>query len=1057
MAHVKVTRRSMSLKQWAKLQFERIEPLIVTHREPTSGWQMRLGQYLPDGYVWDHDFRPLAEGERWGRPDGTAQLKATLHLPPALAGHRVWLEFMTGAEVIVTCNGEILDGIDPNRTRILLASDAAPDAAYELLFDAYTRSVPDDMRNVRTRMLRGCVQRFRPPDLLLLDDVAEALKLDLAVLYRMAFGAAIDEEIRERFVHRTEALLALFPPYDCEPAQLRQAVPLLREFLTTEVFDKPSPYGHRGKLACVAHSHLDIAYHWKAAQTVQKNARTCLIQLRLMDRYPAFMYAHSQAWTYETLEQHYPQLFAEVKERIAEGRWEIAGGLYVEPDCNIPSAESLIRQVVYGKRYFLEAFGKEVDNCWLPDVFGNSAILPQILKLGGIDYFVSNKMSTWNDTNLFPHNNFIWRGVDGTDICACVPPVHFITWHDPNQIVESWDAFLDKETCDESLHMYGYGDGGSGVTDEMLEHYKRVVKLPGLPKLRLTTGREYLHSVFANTEGKLAVWDGELYLEMHRGTFTSKGDLKRRNRLGEHRIREVETLWLLANQRGVPYPASRLRDAWKLLLLNQFHDIIPGSHTTPVYHETLQAYAAMDEQLDTLHEQALDAVAPRASDTALCAVFNPFAHPRSTVVVADTEAAECPEGAVLQRGDRSLCPLQRQAVPGGGERLAAYIPDLAPLTAEPFELVPAAPESVDTPARAVASAADTGLLENAFFRLRFDAQQRLVEVLDKRRRRQVVPAGAVANEWQMFEDKPGSYNAWDILRNYRDHPIDLPAWGSAEVVEYGPVSIALRLTRAFGASRAEQVVRLYADVPRIDFETWIDWQETEKLLKVAFPVTVKSRIYTTDTSAGGLERDNHQNTPWQEARFEVCHHKWVDLSEGLFGVSLLNDCKYGCDVRGNTLRLSLLKAPIRPDSLSDKGEHRFTYSLFTHDGDWRRGGAVEAAFDLNCSPTLLPGRCPAPAMASASPLLTLESPAVKLLALKGDEDGSGDVVVRLVELYGAHVNTGMRCSCPIQQAWECDLLERKQAVLKPSDGGVELQFRPYQIRTIRLQLDSRQP
>ena len=354
-----------------------------------------------------------------------------------------------------------------------------------------------------------------------------------------------------------------------------------------------------GDVALVGHSHLDIAYYWRRIHAVHKNAKTILIQLRLMDQYPEFKYTHTQANTYETLEKYYPELFAELKEKIAAGQFEPVGAMYVEPDCNIPSAESLIRQCLYGQMYFRKAFGRTIDNAWLPDVFGNSWILPQILKKSGVDYFVSNKMSTWNDTNRFPHNNFIWKGIDGSSVYACVPPTHFITWNMPSQIQENWEAYQDKETGGQTLNMYGYGDGGSGCTEEMLEMIRRFDKVSVMPKIEVTGGDAFLHKNLKDNTN-LATWDGELYLEMHRGTFTTKSNLKKANRTLEFKLRETELRAALASLTGTSYPSEELTECYKKFLLNQFHDILPGSHIHPVYEDAMNDYRSVSERLDAM-------------------------------------------------------------------------------------------------------------------------------------------------------------------------------------------------------------------------------------------------------------------------------------------------------------------------------------------------------------------------------------------------------------------------------------------------------------------------
>jgi len=1081
MAHEKVERRSMSLEHWARLMFEQVEALIVDAAAPTGRWRVRVGQYAPEGYTWDGPAQPIADGEPWGRPDGTAVFEGTAVIPKRMAGRKVWLQMAIAAETIVYVNGRLCDGLDPNRSRVLVKGRARGGERLKLRMEAYVRSKPDDDRDPRIKAIRGCVQRFRQPELVVVNEEHLAARHDLHVLYAAAFGKALDDDVRERLLRDVREVLKLMPPFESGREALAASLPRVRRYLREHVFTGGAgPFGHTGRLACVAHSHLDIAYHWRVRQSVQKNARTCLIQLRLMERYPEFKYSHSQAWTYETLEKFYPELFRQVRRRVAEGRWEIVGGLYVEPDCNLPSAESLARQILYAKRYFLGKFGVEVDNVWLPDVFGNSAIMPQILRAGGIGYFVSNKMSTWNDTNMFPHNQFVWRGLDGTEVFACVPPLHFITWMEPDQVLEGWQRFLDKDVSDESLHMYGYGDGGSGANDEMLELYERLKVLPGLPALRLTTGREYLHSAFDGKKG-LAVWDGELYLEMHRGTFTTKGALKRENRRGEFLALETEALATCAALAGGKYPRAELEEAWKLLLLNQFHDILPGSHTAAVFADAMEDYAAMREKFDACRRAALDRLAPPAARDALC-VFNPFGFARDGLAVVEAADADSTLAAVDEDGTRRAA--EWQAVAGGGRRLVVETGPVAPLAFKNLTLVPAqaakrrgaseaprpgaanapAPELVAVPRR----------LENRFFRLEFDRAGRLVRLFDKRAGREAFAPGEVGNAWQLFEDRPGTYNAWDILERYEDHPIAIGEWASVEPAGQGPVSASLRLRRRFGASSAEQIIRLFAAVPRIDFETFVDWHEDERLLKVAFPLAVRSRHYTTDTSAGGLERPSHRNTTWEQARFEVCCHKWVHVGEGLFGVGLMNDSKYGCDVKGGTVRLSLLRAPIRPDRESDRGEHRFTYSLWTDGGDWRRGGLVEAAYDLNWPMRALRGRAAVPQDSRSGKerrvgaphprgsggkmppagethrgMMEISTPALHVQSLKMDEDGKGDVVLRLIELYGSHGTATVRPNFAFKSAAFCDLLERPTAAARASSGAVKVAYRPYQLFTLR--------
>ncbi|MFD1177619.1 alpha-mannosidase [Paenibacillus puldeungensis] len=1035
MAHIAVERRSVSMQKWSKLVFEQVDQRIFSEIHPLDNWQVRNGQYEPDAYVWEDDFHPIQDGDKWGGPDVTCMFQCDFTIPEELDGKKVYLYMYTATEVIITDNGRYVDGLDPNRSWCAFLDAAKAGEQHHMILECYTRSKPDDDRGT-ARNLKGCIQTFKRPCLVVIDEEMLGLKYDLDMLYQSAYANYMEEGAKVFYTSHVEKILKLFPFFETEDNEaFRQAAPAIREYIRTQVFEQSSRFGKNGKLACVAHSHLDLAYHWTMGQTIQKNARTVLIQLRLMDRYPEFKYSHTQAWVYEMLQKYYPPLFEEVKQRVAEGRWEIVGAMYVEPDCNLVSAESLARQIMYGKSYFLKEFGVDVDIAWLPDVFGNSPIMPQILKQGGVNYFVSNKMSTWNDTNLFPHNNFLWRGLDGTTVNACVPPVHFNSWMDPNQLIGSWEAFQDKSYCDESLQMFGYGDGGSGITNEMMEYYYREQQMGGIPQMRLTTGKDYLHTVFTDTT-EFPVWDGDLYLEMHRGTFTTKGELKRYNRKGEYLAQQTEATAaiaaLLTDQ--IVVPQEDLSIPWKKLLFNQFHDILPGSHTAPVGIDAIRTYKEMNAEFYDLNAKALNAMTEQESNSFVA--VNAFSDTQ-TVSFFD-KPVNVP--SIVDKDNR-VYPVQKQLTAEGAERYCTEL-ELNGFSLGEYK---ASDAIMEKPAELQVS---LSCLENAFVSVHFDKAGNIVQMIDKVHNQQVGAPGALLNQWQMFEDCPGIYNAWDIVKTYKNHQINFDGWTNISIVEEGPISVALRMEKSFSKSQAVQIVRLYANSPRVDFETWMDWHEKEKLLKVAFPVNVKARVYSTDTSAGVLERMNNKNTTWEQARFEVPCHKWVDLSEGMFGVSILNDCKYGCDVEDNVIRLSLLKAPIRPDRESDLGTHYFTYSIYPHGPSGIADGLVESAYQLNLPATVYSGR---KLVIKEGTLLKSSAPALKVQAFKLAEDGSKDVIIRFAELHGSHGTARITLPFLIGSATECDLMEKAGNPVPFDYDTIELSYAPNQIISVRLQ------
>ncbi|MFP4056205.1 MAG: alpha-mannosidase [Candidatus Brocadiia bacterium] len=1047
--HKKVARRSLTPEEWARLRLNEAAAWREVAAKPTTGWQIRPAAYrAPGDYRFLGPWRRIEEGELFGAPDGTFFFRARVRVPAAMDGLPVVLEHRSPTESLVRLGGELVDGFDPNRSRVPLADPARAGQRFAVELETTMRSPPDDMR-VTSGPGWGCTQVFRHPRLVVPDRAVEQFLYDAEIALEAAVCLQVDETAREFLLHHLDQALQLLDRDAADRAQFHRGIARARRYLERTVYADHGLSGP-GALALVAHSHVDVAYHWRPRQGIRKNARTAAVQLALMEAYPELVYCHSQPFLYETLKAHYPRLFERVKRKVAEGRWELVGATYVEPDCNVPSPESLVRQCLYGQLFLLREFGRTVDTCWLPDVFGNSWAMPQILARAGVRFFVSNKMSTWNDTNVFPHTNFIWRGVDGTEVFAAVPPSHFNSWLAPEQLLESWAGFQEKVEVGESMHMFGFGDGGGGVTRELLETVRRIPAFPGLPRTRLVKARDYLEEAFAEPQ-ELAVWDDELYLEMHRGTYTTKGALKRLNRRCELAAREAELWSVLAAPYGFQPPRQKLAAAWKQTLVNQFHDILPGSHTSPVGQEaeetTAEAHRAFGETMDAAVDHIARAIGTEAaeSDWAAVHVFNSLTWPVTGLVTAmpaeegpcrvvDAEGREIPSQA-RQHGDSTVVEFIARDVPPCG--YATYFLQRGKRQAATHAALRASPR----------------VLESRLFRIRLNRNGEIVRLLDKRCGRQVVPEGQRANRFRLFEDKPGNYDAWDIVRSYEDKHWDLGPAVRAEVVATGPVRAGVRFERSFFDSRLAQTLWVYEGIPRIDFETEVEWRERNRLLKVAFPADVLARRASYDLGYGSIARPTHRNTSWDEAKFEVCGHKWADLSEAAYGLSVLNDSKYGWDVRGNVIRLSLLRGPIRPDPDSDLGKHAFTYALFPHQGTWQQGGTVRAAYELNCPLTTARAR-PAGDEGPLPPchsFLGLDGPNAHVGALKPAEDGDG-AVLRLVEQHGARGPVRVSFDRPLASVEECDLLERPERALEAQGEGFTAVLRPFEIRSFRIRL-----
>ena len=592
MAHIKVVRRSMRPEEWTDLRFGWLKRHIYSSKWEIKSLMVRDARQISEMEYeyYPEDYHPLNKGDMYFTPDGTAFFKADVDIPKELQGKELWFSLKTAAEICVKVNGKYIGGVDPNRERMLLSPYVDDKQTLHFEMTGYNRSKPDDERNPESLSVRGCRQIFEGAYICTVNHAVQDLVYDFELLLDIAKSDLFNEDYRNFLNRELNNAMNLIDFDGDELSGVEEA----QKYINDVVYANDN-YKGAGDVALIAHSHLDIAYYWRRIHAVQKNLRTVLIQLRLMDRYPDFKYTHTQPYVYETLEKYYPDVFEELKEKVQNGQFEPVGAMYVEPDCNIPSAESLIRQCLYGQLTYKRMFGKTVNNAWLPDVFGNSWILPQILKKSGVEYFVSNKMSTWNDTNRFPHNNFIWRGIDGSEVYACVPPTHFITWNMPSQIQENWEAYIDKDSGGQTMNMFGYGDGGSGCTEEMIELMHRFDKLSIMPKCTHMGGAEFLEKNLKDNPN-LETWDGELYLEMHRGTFTTKSNLKAANRRLEYKFRAAEMLSVLREENNT----EKITSLYKKFLVNQFHDILPGSHIHPVYEDAMADYEEIEKALDEI-------------------------------------------------------------------------------------------------------------------------------------------------------------------------------------------------------------------------------------------------------------------------------------------------------------------------------------------------------------------------------------------------------------------------------------------------------------------------
>ena len=893
MAHIKVVRRSMRPEEWTDLRFGWLKRHIYSSKWEIKNLMIRDARQVSEMEFeyYSEDYRPLNKGDMYFTPDGTAFIKADVDIPEELQGKELWFSLKTAAEICVKVNGRYIGGVDPNRERMLLSPYVNSKETLHFDMMGYNRSKPDDERNPESLSVRGCRQIFEGAYICTVNHSVQDLVWDFELLLYIAKSELFSEDYRN-FLNRELNNAMNF--IDFESDELN-GVEEAQKYLDEVVFANDN-YKGSGDVALIAHSHLDIAYYWRRIHAVQKNLRTVLIQLRLMDKYPDFKYTHTQPYVYETLEKYYPDVFEELKEKVSNGQFEPVGAMYVEPDCNVPSAESLIRQCLYGQQTYERMFGKRVNNAWLPDVFGNSWILPQILKKSGVDYFVSNKMSTWNDTNRFPHNNFIWKGIDGTDVLACVPPTHFITWNMPSQIQENWEAYIDKDSGGQTMNMFGYGDGGSGCTEEMIELMHRFDKLSIMPKCTHMGGAEFLEKNLADNEN-LEMWDGELYLEMHRGTFTTKSDMKRANRRLENKFRNAEMLSVLRGEDN----REKITALYKKLLINQFHDILPGSHIHPVYEDAMADYKEIEAELDKIIGTGSK-------------YFNTLNFKRDAL---------------------TFVPNKKGTSTRYGEKGNWLIPDIPALSSASLRKTYVNGEWIEI--------GET--VETPYYSVKFNEDGSIASLYDKELGREW--ADGDFNKIKIYTDCPGNYDAWDILPNYKDKQIDITVSKPLSLFEKDSECASFLTELKTESSTWTMIIRLFRRSRGVEVENIVDWNEKHKLAKAEFSCNVLTRKALCDTSAGFIERDTHKNTSWQQARFETCHHKWCDLAETDGGVALINDGKYGVGFDKNVMSLSLLRATIRPDVTSDIGRHDFCYMIMPHADNAVKAGINNIAFQYN--------------------------------------------------------------------------------------------------------------
>ena len=966
-----------------------------------------------------HAFCAMEEGTRWGRAWEYCWMRGEFLLPEEARDRRIVMDLDQGGEATLFVDGKAFgacraDWVKERHHYLcdqILAVRGEPGRRYDLLIEAYAgHDYPRDRhgRSVLGPMIPDSGNTYTVRDE---NELRQAVGCS-------TFGIWHEEAYQLwKDVSALNGLRTVLDPSSLRLAEIEEA---LERFTLMVDFEQP----RAGRLAdyaaarealhpvmearngstapqfyAVGNAHIDICWLWPYRETQRKVARTFAAQLRLMDLYPEYKYIQSQPEAYRICKDLYPGLYERIREKVRSGQWIPEGSMWVEPDTNMPSGESLVRQLLLGKRFYREEFGVECRLLWLPDTFGYSAVLPQLLKGAGVRYLTTQKIFwSYNGGDRFPYHYFTWQGMDGSEITSFLH-MDYTSHTDAKTVVEHWRDRVQKRGIRRFLLPFGYGDGGGGPTRDDLEDVRRNADLEGVPQMRMEGPQKFFEDCAADG-GPRNRYVGELYFQAHRGVFTSQASIKRGNRKSELALREAE-IWSVAARASVPYPREMLGRCWKHTLRNQFHDILPGSSIERVYVEARELYGTILKDASGIIARAAGSLAAGPGKT----WFNSLSWERRALVRTEN---------------------------GYG---IAVIPPMG-WTSEVDLTLPGRPV-------AVRMEGDSAVMDNDLLSIRIGRQGELLSCTDRQGRSRLNGAG---NVLRMYRDIPRKYEAWDLDSPYEDCPVPLGEDGSIEIEEETSWKCTVLVRRALSGSVMEQRISMQAGSARIDFETHIDWQEQHKVLKVDFPTGIRAEEAINEIQFGYICRPAHRSRPYDADRYEVCNHHYTAFCDENQGAAVLNESKYGVSMLGDTISLTLLRSPRSPDFHADRGHHCFVYSYYVWDGPLMHSRVVREGYELNVPVTEADGT------AVSASMMSVDAPDVVIDTVKEAEDGSGDVIVRLYESMHAAADAVVTFGLPVKEAAVCDLLEEKTQPLTVESGRISLSFHPFEVKTIRLRL-----
>ena len=971
---------------------------------------------------------PIAPGERWGGEWQNLWIVGDFTPPAALDGQDLYavsncggveqLFFLNGAPkgIINSKNRDFIGGSHACQYLGKAAAGQALSLAFECYAGHYDPNTDPYDDYFCPDPTQGFDYTYGGVDICTRNDDVFTLIFDLRELLgavRRLPGNSFVSAKAGNLLMEINRVLPLMPKDASDAAVMegvRKALEISRPFFSggnSRVF---------GRVGIIGHSHMDTAWLWPVSETVRKCARTYANALRLMDQYPTYSFIQSSALHAEWMKTYYPAIFDEMKRRVAEGRYEPNGGVYVECDCNITSGELMARQFLKGQQFTRENFTYTADSFWLPDTFGYNANIPQIMLQSGVKYFFTTKIG-WNELNRFPFESFIWKGVDGSEVLTHFNRTH--CWPDVGDCMAAVNDLQKKDASDLRFLAYGFGDGGGGPTPGMIETSLRASNMEGMPEVVPMTASEFMREL-EEQKARLPVYHDELYLELHRGTLTQMHEVKRKNRKAEYALRDMEYFNVISGEEKNPES-----EAWlKTLLKNQFHDILPGTAIKPVYDVFHQE---MDAILQNYRSEAARFAKSLTKDTAGVTFFNTLSFPRADVCVTNAPgyAKDYPSQRYTDVCGREVLAVGGVKLPGFGSAFVA-LADTPVAAASPFVY-------------------DGKTLKTLYAAITFDENGYIASFIDLPSDRELrKPGGAPLNVFLFGEDVPLTYDNWDIDHDVVENLAPVQGFRGRTLVTDGAAEIRLRsVFEMENGTRLTQDMVCYADSPRVDFHTLVHWNSPHRLLKAGFDLDIAAAKARSEIQFGAIERPTTANNSVELAKYEVCNRNYTDVSEPGFGVAVLNDCKYGISVLGCNLRLSLHRGGTHPDGTGDCGDHEMTYALLPHAGGFRAETVTQPAYELNVPAFAAKGK------AETAPFAALSANNIIVESLKPAEDGSSAFVLRLYESEGTKTNATLTFGTAVAGVWAVNILEDEGEALALENNALSLTFRPFEIKTLK--------